>query len=174
MDAARPAPETELQAAFRREFVEPAIERYRAGDREAAVDTFFRGVFGPNYRDPLEQGLPGAFDQAISDADAFFTQELPALWQRWSVYAGTNDHVRNVRRRAPSCPIRPCHAGVRSRSRRATHPENPRHGGQRGLDPCALWFASVCLTGEPAQARFCKATSWIAFTSYRAAPGATF
>jgi pimeloyl-ACP methyl ester carboxylesterase len=84
MDAARPAPPTELQAAFRREFVEPAVELYRAVDTEAAVDTFFRGVFGPGYREPLEQGLPGAFDQAVSDADTFFTQELPALWQRWS------------------------------------------------------------------------------------------
>ena len=87
MDAARPAPQTEVQAAFRREFVEPAVERYRAGDRQGAVDTFFRGVFGPDYRDPLEQGLPGAFEQAVSDADAFFAQELPALWQHWSFTA---------------------------------------------------------------------------------------
>ncbi len=84
MDAARPSPPTELQAAFRREFVEPAVERYRAGDKEGAVDTFFRGVFGPGYRDPLERGLPGAFEQAVSDADTFFMQELPALWERWS------------------------------------------------------------------------------------------
>jgi pimeloyl-ACP methyl ester carboxylesterase len=84
MDAARPSPTTELQAAFRREFVEPAVERYRAGDKERAVDTFFRGVFGADYRDPLQQGLPGAFEQAVSDADTFFTQELPALWERWS------------------------------------------------------------------------------------------
>jgi pimeloyl-ACP methyl ester carboxylesterase len=84
MDAARPAPETELQATFAREFVESAVERYRAGDKESAVDTFFRGVFGPKYSEPLEHGLPGAFDQAVSDADTFFTQELPALWQRWS------------------------------------------------------------------------------------------
>lgn len=84
MDAARPSPQTKLQAAFRSNFVEPAVERYRAGDRESAVDTFFRGVFGPDYRSPLEQGLPGAFEQAVADADAFFTQELPALWQRWS------------------------------------------------------------------------------------------
>jgi pimeloyl-ACP methyl ester carboxylesterase len=87
MDAARPAPSTELQAAFRREFVEPAVGRYRAGDTDGAVDTFFRGVFGPDYREPLEHGLPGAFEQAAADADAFFTQELPALWQRWSFSA---------------------------------------------------------------------------------------
>jgi pimeloyl-ACP methyl ester carboxylesterase len=84
MDAARPAPDTELQAAFRREFVEPAVARYGAGDTEGAVDTFLRGVFGRDYRAALERGLPGAFDQAVSDADSFFTQELPALWQRWS------------------------------------------------------------------------------------------
>jgi 3-oxoadipate enol-lactonase len=93
MDAARPAPPTELQAAFRREYVEPAIERYRAGDKEGAVATFFRGVFGPGYRDPLEHGLPGAFDQAVSDADTFFTQELPALWQRWSF---TEEDARRI------------------------------------------------------------------------------
>jgi pimeloyl-ACP methyl ester carboxylesterase len=93
MDAARPAPPTELQAAFRRGFVEPAVERYRAGDKARAVDTFFRGVFGPDYREPLEQGLPGAFEQAIADADAFFTQELPALWQRWSF---TEEDARRI------------------------------------------------------------------------------
>ena len=93
MDAARPAPQTEVQAAFRREFVEPAVERYRAGDRQGAVDTFFRGVFGPDYRDPLEQGLPGAFEQAVSDADAFFAQELPALWQHWSF---TEEDARRI------------------------------------------------------------------------------
>ena len=34
-----------------------------------------------NYRAALDHGLPGAFEQAVADADAFFTQELPALWQ---------------------------------------------------------------------------------------------
>jgi pimeloyl-ACP methyl ester carboxylesterase len=93
MDAARPAPPTELQAAFRREFVEPAAERYRTGDKEGAVDTFFRGVFGPGYREPLEHGLPGSFDQAVSAAETFFTQELPALWQRWSF---TEEDARRI------------------------------------------------------------------------------
>jgi pimeloyl-ACP methyl ester carboxylesterase len=62
MDAARPSPATDVQEEFRREFVDPAVERYRAGDKEGAVDTFLRGVFGPDYRDPLERGLPGGFD----------------------------------------------------------------------------------------------------------------
>jgi pimeloyl-ACP methyl ester carboxylesterase len=84
MDAARPGPATEAQAAFVRDFLEPALERYRIGDKEGALDSFFTGVFGPDYLDPLEEGLPGAFGHAVSDADTFFTQELPALWQRWS------------------------------------------------------------------------------------------
>jgi pimeloyl-ACP methyl ester carboxylesterase len=83
MEPARPVPPTETQAAFVREFVKPAVERYRAGDTEGAVDTFLRGVFGSGYRGALEDGLPGAFDQAAADAAAFFEQELPAL-QQWS------------------------------------------------------------------------------------------
>lgn len=81
MDAARPAPQTETQAAFARTFAQPAIARYREGDAPAALDTFFRGVFGPDYRPALERGLPGAFEQAVADVDAFFGQELPALYQ---------------------------------------------------------------------------------------------
>jgi hypothetical protein len=37
----------------------------------------FRGVFGPGYLAALDHGLPGAFEQAVADADAFFTQEMP-------------------------------------------------------------------------------------------------
>jgi 3-oxoadipate enol-lactonase len=83
MEPARPVPPTEEQAEFVREFVAPAMRRYRDGDRAGAVDTFARGVFGPGYRGPLEEGLPGLFEQAVADADAFFTQELPAL-QEWT------------------------------------------------------------------------------------------
>ena len=79
MEPARPVPPTEAQAEFVREVVAPAVQRYRAGDTVGAVDTFARGVFGSDYRGPLEQGLPGIFDQAVADADAFFTEELPAL-----------------------------------------------------------------------------------------------
>ena len=93
MDAARPSPPSKLQAAFRHEFVDTAVEHYAGGDHEAAVDTFFRGVFGPDYRDALENGLPGAFDEAVSLADTFFTQELPALWQRWSF---TEEDARRI------------------------------------------------------------------------------
>jgi pimeloyl-ACP methyl ester carboxylesterase len=84
MEAARPSPATAVPETFRKEYIEPALELYGTGDKEGAVDRFFRGVFGPGYRDRLERGLPGGFDQAVSDADTFFTQELPALWQTWT------------------------------------------------------------------------------------------
>ena len=92
MEAARPVPSTELQAQFVRDHIQPAIRRYRAGDRAGAVDTFFRGVFGEGYGPALEKGLPGAFDLAVAEADAFFGQELPAL-QQW---AFTEDDARRI------------------------------------------------------------------------------
>ena len=70
----------------------PALERYRAGDKAGAVDTFMRGVSGPAYRTVLEKALPGAFDQAVADADTFFGQELPALRQ-WSF---TREDARRI------------------------------------------------------------------------------
>jgi pimeloyl-ACP methyl ester carboxylesterase len=82
-EPARPVPATEDQAEFIREFVAPALERYRAGDAAAAVDRFATGVFGEGYRERLERGLPGAVERAVADADAFFGEELPAL-QQWS------------------------------------------------------------------------------------------
>ena len=84
MEPARPTPDTEAQAEFVRAYVAPALERYRAGDRAGAVDTFFRGVFGEGYQAGLEVGLPGAFEHAVAEAEAFFTQELPAV-QQWEL-----------------------------------------------------------------------------------------
>jgi pimeloyl-ACP methyl ester carboxylesterase len=83
LDAARPAPATELQAAFLREVATTAIGQYRAGDVAAAVDTWARGVFGPGYRVPLDRGLPGLFEEIVTTADTFFAQELPAV-QQWA------------------------------------------------------------------------------------------
>jgi pimeloyl-ACP methyl ester carboxylesterase len=60
-------------------FAGEAIGQYRAGDRRAAVDTWMRGVCGPDYKEHLDRVLPGAFDRAVADADTFFGQELPAL-----------------------------------------------------------------------------------------------
>ena len=83
MEPARPSPSTLAQAEFVSTVVEPAVRRYREGDKAGAVDSWCRGVFGPEYRAALDEGLPGGLEQAIVDADAFFRQELPAL-QQWS------------------------------------------------------------------------------------------
>jgi len=82
MEAARPAAPTDAERQFGTDIVLAALHRYHAGDKAAAVDIFFRGVLGPGYRAALDHGLPGAFEQAVADADAFFTQEMPAL-QQW-------------------------------------------------------------------------------------------
>jgi pimeloyl-ACP methyl ester carboxylesterase len=60
-----------------------AMERHRAGDTAGAVDTWMLGVCGPGYRAVVDRVLPGAFDQAVTDADTFFAQELPAV-RGWS------------------------------------------------------------------------------------------
>jgi pimeloyl-ACP methyl ester carboxylesterase len=61
----------------------PLAGLYQAGDKAGAIDAFERAVIGPDYRASLEERVPGAFDQAVVDADTFFVQELPALmeWQ---------------------------------------------------------------------------------------------
>ena len=96
MEAARPAPPTDAERQFGTDVALAALQRYRAGDTAAAVDIFFRGVFGPGYRAALDHGLPGAFDQAVTDADTFYTQEIPALRQ-WPF---TEDDARRIQQPA--------------------------------------------------------------------------
>jgi pimeloyl-ACP methyl ester carboxylesterase len=71
--------EMALMAVPSGSFAAEAIGHYGSGDRRAAVDTWLRGVCGPDYREALDRALPGAFDRAVGDADAFFAQELPAV-----------------------------------------------------------------------------------------------
>lgn len=61
---------------------EAAFSRYERGDRAGAVDAWLSGAFGPGYRHTLERALPGAFEQAVRDADAPFAVEVPSL-QTW-------------------------------------------------------------------------------------------
>lgn len=61
----------------------PIVGMYEAGDKTGAVDGFLRAVMGPEYSGVLDRALPGAFEQAVADADTFFQIELPALVQ-WS------------------------------------------------------------------------------------------
>jgi pimeloyl-ACP methyl ester carboxylesterase len=70
------------RAEWGRAVAVPAVERYRAGDRAGAVDTWMRGVAGESYRAVMDRVLPGAFEQAVVDAPTFFEQELPAV-QQW-------------------------------------------------------------------------------------------
>jgi pimeloyl-ACP methyl ester carboxylesterase len=72
--------------------VAKATELYRAGDKAGAIDAHLRGVAGPDYRAVLDRVLPGALDQAVTDADTFYGQELPGLRQ-WSF---TRDDARRI------------------------------------------------------------------------------
>ena len=61
----------------------PVVQMYEAGNKTGAVDRFLQIVVGPEYRSVLDRVLPGAFAQAVADADTFFRFEDPALDQ-WS------------------------------------------------------------------------------------------
>ena len=150
MEAARPIPSTELQAEFIRTYIQPAMQCYRAGDRAGAVDTFFRGVFGEGYGPSLEEGLPGAFDQAVAEADAFFGQELPAL-QQWE-FTGTT-------RAAP--PSRCCSCSARSR----------RRPSPSGASCCSRGCRTQSLSISPTFGTSC--TSSALRTSPRRLPGSS-
>lgn len=56
-----------------------AIQMYQRGDKSNAMGAYLRFVAGPEVRATLDQVLPGAYEQAIRDADTFFQIELPAL-----------------------------------------------------------------------------------------------
>jgi pimeloyl-ACP methyl ester carboxylesterase len=61
----------------------PVLQMYEAGNKTGAVDGFLQAVVGPEYRSVLDRVLPGAFAQAVADADTFFRIELAAL-EQWS------------------------------------------------------------------------------------------
>jgi pimeloyl-ACP methyl ester carboxylesterase len=64
------------------EQVRPAFEAYASGDHAAALAIFMSAVSGLGWttcRALLEERIPGAVNQAITDADTFFGIELPAV-----------------------------------------------------------------------------------------------
>jgi pimeloyl-ACP methyl ester carboxylesterase len=75
-----------------RAFVGAALQLYRSGDKAGALDTFLQGVCGPGYRTLLDRVLPGAFDNAVADANTFFDQEQPAIIE-WQF---SREHARRI------------------------------------------------------------------------------
>ena len=63
--------------------LQPVIAAYQSGDTAGAIDGFLRHVCGDGYRNLLERTIPGAFDEALAEADLFFQAEIPAV-QQWS------------------------------------------------------------------------------------------
>jgi pimeloyl-ACP methyl ester carboxylesterase len=61
----------------------PVVAAYRSGDKAGAVDGFLRHVCGDGYRAVLDREIPGAFPEALDEADLFFEAEMPAV-QSWS------------------------------------------------------------------------------------------
>jgi pimeloyl-ACP methyl ester carboxylesterase len=61
----------------------PVLQMYETGNKTGAVDSFLQAVVGAEYRSVLDRILPGAFAQAVADADTFFRIELPAL-EQWN------------------------------------------------------------------------------------------
>ena len=55
LEPARPAAPSAVQLQMVKTVVDPALERYRAGDKPGAVETWMRGVCGPDYRAALER-----------------------------------------------------------------------------------------------------------------------
>jgi pimeloyl-ACP methyl ester carboxylesterase len=80
MDAALPAGgDTPTKPPF----LQSALDLLDAGRPAEAIDAFMRNVCGSSYRAVVDAVLPGAFEQAVADADGLFRQEIPALlgWQ---------------------------------------------------------------------------------------------
>ena len=65
---------------------------YAAGDSAGAVDTFLRHVCGDRYRSALDAVLPGAFTEAVGEADLFFQAEMPAV-QQWAFGRDDADRI---------------------------------------------------------------------------------
>jgi pimeloyl-ACP methyl ester carboxylesterase len=68
-------------AAFGRALA-PLIERYEAGDAEAAVHGFLALVGDRNWHAIIDKTVPGGIAQAVKDAATFFEMELPG--PRWT------------------------------------------------------------------------------------------
>lgn len=64
-----------------REALRRGVQRFQEVGAAVAVNEFLQARW-PGYRDPVETLLPGAVDQAVSDAATWFEQEVPGQ-QDW-------------------------------------------------------------------------------------------
>ena len=83
----------------------PSVEAYNAGNHEEAVATFLSAASGLDWqtcRSMIERNVPGGVDQAIADADTFFTIELPAI-AGWRI---TADQAATIRKPVLSSWVR--------------------------------------------------------------------
>ncbi len=71
----------------------PVVAAYRSGDTAGAVDGFLRHVCGDGYRVVLDRAIPGAFREALDEADLFFQAEMPAV-QSWGFGPGDAERIR--------------------------------------------------------------------------------
>jgi pimeloyl-ACP methyl ester carboxylesterase len=57
----------------------PIFRAYGDGEPERAMDLFLQHVGGTDYRKDLDRLLPGAFADAVAEADLFFQSEMAAV-----------------------------------------------------------------------------------------------
>ena len=69
---------TPAGAAFARAMA-PLVERYQAGDAEGAVHGFLALVGDLDWREAIDQTVPGGIAQAVKDAATFFETEVPGV-----------------------------------------------------------------------------------------------
>ncbi len=75
------------------EAVGPIVERYEIGDRVGAVHAFFTEVGGPDWREHVENTVPGGVEQAENDAARLFESDLPTVGA-WEFGAEEAEKIR--------------------------------------------------------------------------------
>ena len=70
----------------------PIIQMYEKGDKVQAIDGFLNLVGGARCHNLVDKILPGAFEQAVIDADSLFKIDMPAM-QLWKI---TQEEIRTL------------------------------------------------------------------------------
>ena len=70
--------------------LQPSVDHYEAGEPGAAVDSFMTVVAGDRWRELSPESMPGAAEQAGTDAATFFELEAPGV-MAWQMDEGSID-----------------------------------------------------------------------------------